>query len=105
MLLVIAGHICYVYLYAAALTLIFSNDIYPLYLAIPKVCSMSGTIWPYRCGEITFSLCFFISDFYEEVLALIFSMTCTHISPPLWQVFQMMYDTFQDDMYDYFVGK
>ncbi|XP_072048064.1 LOW QUALITY PROTEIN: importin-7-like [Amphiura filiformis] len=44
-----------------------------------------------------------VIDFYEEVLALIFSMTCTHISPPLWQVFQMMYETFQDDMYDYFV--
>ena len=62
--------------------------------------------WLYPCGEITVSLCVYLfPDFYEEVLALIFSMTCTHISPPLWQVFQMMYDTFQDDMYDYFVGK
>ncbi|PIK52316.1 putative importin-7 isoform X2 [Apostichopus japonicus] len=42
-------------------------------------------------------------DFYEEVLSLIFSMTCTHISPPLWQVFQMLYATFEEDGFDYFI--
>lgn len=42
-------------------------------------------------------------DFYEEVLSLIFSMTCTHISPPLWQVFEMIYATFEQDGFDYFI--
>ncbi|XP_022089193.1 importin-7-like [Acanthaster planci] len=44
-----------------------------------------------------------VLDFYEEVMSLIFSMTCTHISPPLWQVFEMLYSTFETDGYDYFV--
>ncbi|XP_033645727.1 importin-7-like [Asterias rubens] len=44
-----------------------------------------------------------VLDFYEEVMSLIFSMTCTHISPPLWQVFEMLYATFEQDGYDYFV--
>lgn len=42
-------------------------------------------------------------DFYEEVLSLIFSMTCTHVSPPLWQIFHMLYNTFEQDGFDYFI--
>ncbi|XP_071956565.1 importin-7-like [Antedon mediterranea] len=44
-----------------------------------------------------------VIDFYEEVLSLIFSMTCTHISPPLWQVFPMVYEMFSNDGFDYFL--
>ncbi|XP_064603784.1 importin-7-like [Liolophura sinensis] len=43
-----------------------------------------------------------ILDFYEEVLTLIYSLTGTHISNHLWQVFKMLYDMFQKDGIDYF---
>lgn len=43
-------------------------------------------------------------DFYEEVLTLIYSLTGTHISNHLWQVFKMLYDMFQKDGIDYFTG-
>lgn len=31
------------------------------------------------------------SEFYEEALALIYSLTSTRISPDLWKCFEMMY--------------
>ncbi|XP_077995074.1 importin-7-like [Glandiceps talaboti] len=44
-----------------------------------------------------------VMDFYEEVLSLVFSLTCSHISQHLWQVFFMVYDMFQKDGFDYFL--
>ncbi|XP_070563950.1 importin-7-like [Ptychodera flava] len=44
-----------------------------------------------------------VMDFYEEVLSLVFSLTCSHISPHLWQVFFMLYDMFQKDGFDFFL--
>ncbi|XP_030844943.1 importin-7 isoform X1 [Strongylocentrotus purpuratus] len=41
--------------------------------------------------------------FYEEVFSLIFSMTCTHVSPPLWEVFYYLFETFAADGFDFFV--
>ncbi|KAK3603195.1 hypothetical protein CHS0354_036118, partial [Potamilus streckersoni] len=43
-----------------------------------------------------------IVDFYEEVLSLIYSLTSTQISQPMWQVFAMLYEMFQKDGIDYF---
>nr|XP_054761682.1 importin-7-like [Lytechinus pictus] len=44
-----------------------------------------------------------VIDFYEEVFSLIFSMTCTHVSPPLWEVFYYLFETFAADGFDFFV--
>ncbi|XP_071505004.1 LOW QUALITY PROTEIN: importin-7-like [Diadema antillarum] len=44
-----------------------------------------------------------VIDFYEEVFSLIFSMTCTHVSPPLWEVFYFLFETFAHDGFDFFV--
>ncbi|XP_077868643.1 importin-7 isoform X2 [Saccoglossus kowalevskii] len=44
-----------------------------------------------------------VIDFYEEVLSLIFSLTCSHVSEHLWQVYFMIYDMFQKDGFDYFL--
>ena len=81
--------------YHAWLTSSIHHDIFWLWICVRK--------------KLECNFCFLnilhILDFYEEVMSLIFSMTCTHISPPLWQVFEMLYATFEQDGYDYFVGK
>ncbi|XP_013398069.1 importin-7 [Lingula anatina] len=41
-------------------------------------------------------------EFYEEVLSLVYMLTCTQISQHLWQVFYMVYEIFQKDGFDYF---
>ncbi|XP_042213506.1 importin-7-like isoform X2 [Homarus americanus] len=43
-----------------------------------------------------------VMEFYEEALALIYSLTSTRISPDLWQCFEMMYQMFRNDGFDYF---
>ncbi|XP_052799947.1 importin-7-like isoform X2 [Mya arenaria] len=43
-----------------------------------------------------------LSDFYEEVLSLIYSLTSAHVTVHMWQVFGMLYDMFQKDGVDYF---
>lgn len=45
------------------------------------------------------------SDFYEEVLSLIYSLTSAQVSHHMWQVFAMLYEMFQKDGIDYFTGK
>ena len=45
------------------------------------------------------------TDFYEEVLSLIYSLTSTQISQHMWQVFGMLYEMFQKDGIDYFTGE
>ena len=55
--------------------------------------------------EIYIITCFiFTTDFYEEMLSLVYSLTSSHVSVHLWQVFQMMYTMFQKDGIDYFTG-
>ncbi|KAH3857509.1 hypothetical protein DPMN_100118, partial [Dreissena polymorpha] len=43
-----------------------------------------------------------IIDFYEEVLSLIYSLTSSHVTVHMWQVFGMLYEMFQKDGVDYF---
>lgn len=43
-----------------------------------------------------------IIDFYEELLSLIYSLTMSHITVHMWQVFGMLYEMFQKDGIDYF---
>jgi hypothetical protein len=49
-------------------------------------------------------LCYFFPEFYEEVLSLIYSLTCQQVSEPMWMVFEMIYEMFQKDGFDYFTG-
>jgi len=44
-----------------------------------------------------------VMDFYEEALSLVYSLTCTQISPTMWQVFRMIHKMFTDDGIDYFI--
>jgi len=44
-----------------------------------------------------------VMDFYEEALSLIYSLTCSQISPTMWQVFRMIHKMFTDDGIDYFI--
>lgn len=43
-----------------------------------------------------------IVEFYEEAMCLIYSLSNNSISPDMWRVFEMMYQTFQKDGFDYF---
>uniref|UniRef100_A0A8C4R754 Importin N-terminal domain-containing protein n=2 Tax=Eptatretus burgeri TaxID=7764 RepID=A0A8C4R754_EPTBU len=43
-----------------------------------------------------------ILEYYEEVLSLMYSLTCQVVSEPLWQVLPVLYDIFQQDGFDYF---
>ena len=49
-------------------------------------------------------MCVLISEFYEQLLILVFSLTGTQISPKMWQVFVMVKDIFDTDGFDYFTG-
>jgi succinate dehydrogenase flavin-adding protein (antitoxin of CptAB toxin-antitoxin module) len=42
-------------------------------------------------------------DFYEEALSLVYSLTCSQISPTMWQVFRLIHKMFSEDGIDYFV--
>ncbi|XP_074661019.1 importin-7-like [Tubulanus polymorphus] len=43
-----------------------------------------------------------VLEFYEEVLSLIYSLTCQQISPSMWLVFEKIHEMFQKDGFDYF---
>ncbi|MPC45668.1 Importin-7 [Portunus trituberculatus] len=43
-----------------------------------------------------------VMEFYEEALALVYSLTSTRISPDLWKCFEMMFQMFKSDGFDYF---
>ncbi|XP_064634569.1 importin-7-like [Lineus longissimus] len=43
-----------------------------------------------------------VLEFYEEVLSLIYSLTCQQVSESMWMVFDMIYEMFQKDGFDYF---
>ena len=45
------------------------------------------------------------SDFYEEVLSLIYSLTSGQVSIHMWEVFPMIYHMFKKDGIDYFTGR
>ncbi|KAK3874176.1 hypothetical protein Pcinc_016350 [Petrolisthes cinctipes] len=43
-----------------------------------------------------------VMEFYEEALGLVYSLTSTRISPDLWKCYEMMYQMFKNDGFDYF---
>uniref|UniRef100_A0A0A9YIV7 Importin-7 n=2 Tax=Lygus hesperus TaxID=30085 RepID=A0A0A9YIV7_LYGHE len=43
-----------------------------------------------------------IMEYYEEALSLVYDLTTKHISPDLWKVFELMYQVFEKDGFDYF---
>lgn len=43
-----------------------------------------------------------VIEFYEELLSLIYSLTCQGISENMWNVFPMLYQLFKNDGFDYF---
>lgn len=43
-----------------------------------------------------------VMEFYEEALSLVYSLTCNSISADLWKIFEMIYQMFQKDGFDYF---
>uniref|UniRef100_A0A1W7RAB8 Importin-7 n=1 Tax=Hadrurus spadix TaxID=141984 RepID=A0A1W7RAB8_9SCOR len=43
-----------------------------------------------------------VIEFYEEAMSLIYSLSSDTISQDMWKVFEMMYQTFQKDGFDYF---
>ena len=45
-----------------------------------------------------------ITEFYEELLSLIYSLTCENVSLRMWNVFPLMYQLFKNDGFDYFTG-
>ncbi|XP_076030766.1 importin-7 msk isoform X2 [Oratosquilla oratoria] len=43
-----------------------------------------------------------VLEFYEEALALIYSLTSTRVSVDMWKCLEMMYQVFKKDGFDYF---
>ncbi|XP_039266742.2 importin-7-like [Styela clava] len=43
-----------------------------------------------------------IMDFYEEILSLMYSLTCQAISPQMWEALPLIKVIFDDDGFDYF---
>ena len=44
-----------------------------------------------------------VVEFYEEILAIVDSLTVTSVSAPMWQVFDYMFTMFTQEGYDYFL--
>ncbi|XP_055947486.1 importin-7-like [Argiope bruennichi] len=43
-----------------------------------------------------------VIEFYEESMSLIYSLSSNNISPDMWKVFELMYQTFLKDGFDFF---
>ena len=54
------------------------------------------------CQAIAHVLQHRIMDYYEEVLSLLYSVTCSQISQPVWGSLQLIYEVFNDDGFDFF---
>lgn len=52
--------------------------------------------------KLYFSL--FLIEFYEEAMSLIYNLSSNSISPDMWKVFELMYQTFLKDGFDFFTG-
>ena len=44
------------------------------------------------------------ADFYEEMLALLDMFTTVSVSPQMWQMMSIIFDSFSRDGFDYFTG-
>lgn len=47
----------------------------------------------------------FLTEYYEEVFALINECTTAQISPIMWNMLFLVMETFSNDASDYFTGK
>ena len=45
-----------------------------------------------------------LTEFYEELLSLVYSLTCEGVSARMWNVFPLLYQLFKNDGFDYFTG-
>lgn len=45
------------------------------------------------------------ADFYEEMLSLVYSLTCSQVTPKMWEAFPIIYELFKKDNVDYFTGQ
>ncbi|CAH1257344.1 IPO7 [Branchiostoma lanceolatum] len=43
-----------------------------------------------------------VLEFYEEILSLIYSLTCSSVSQNMWQVLYLLYENFKEVAFDYF---
>jgi len=46
-----------------------------------------------------------VMEYYEEILSHIYVLTTHEISPAMWRVFDIIYEMFNKDGYDYFTGR
>jgi len=44
-------------------------------------------------------------EFFEEMLSLVFNLTCERVSDRMWQTLPIIYDLFNKDNLDYFTGE
>ena len=51
------------------------------------------------------SVLFLVAEFYEEILSLVYSLTCQSISGTMWEVFATIHQLFKNDGFDYFTGE
>jgi hypothetical protein len=54
-----------------------------------RCCSCLTFSLLYSC--VTVLLCFFIAEFYEEALSLVYDLTSKTISPDMWKVLELIY--------------
>ena len=47
----------------------------------------------------------FLLEFYEDTFTILSECTSVKISPRMWQLLQLVYETFQRDTIDYFTGR
>ena len=47
----------------------------------------------------------YVTEFYEEMLSLVYSLTLTTISERMWAAFPLLYQLFTNDNLDYFPGQ
>lgn len=54
------------------------------------------------CKAIAHVLEHRIMDYYEEVLSLLYSITCGQVSADMWQALELIHSVFNDDGFDFF---
>ncbi|CBY39595.1 unnamed protein product [Oikopleura dioica] len=54
------------------------------------------------CRAIAHVLANRIMDYYEEVLSLLYSITCNQVSAEMWQALELIHNVFNDDGFDFF---
>jgi len=69
----------------------------------------SKCIYCYLCNAIVFLVLLmyvlFFLEFFEEMLTLVYNLTEPQITPNMWGVLPLLYEVFQRDNVEYFVGE